>query len=167
MINKARAAFTRACVNHPRKIIAGASTPALGAAAMLIPLDGGVTLGTLALLGGSFAFATETTYGNLKAHKQKARIAHLDEIYVCNRAQQAAYERLENKIRRAQWVFENTLEPKAKKRILKRAQNMAKKQQWIVDGLMTEKEFNRIRNAEHVEFDLKRQKLKKPNVGAN
>ena len=50
MITKLRAAFTRAKVNHPRKLIFG--TPN-AVAAMLIPFDGGASfLMTSALTGG-------------------------------------------------------------------------------------------------------------------
>ena len=165
MITKLRAAFTRAKVNHPRKLIFG--TPN-AVAAMLIPFDGGASfLMTSALTGGWQIPSILITGGPFNTpgledqsiYKTPAKITHklndgTEKTYATNEAQRQAYQKWENKIRSLQRQFQYATNNQKRQKLLKEAQKLADKQQWLVDGL---KEVDGTFESETpIEFKLQR-----------
>ncbi len=139
MLESLKAKFTRAKVNHPRKLGWGSLASLNTMGACMLPLDGGATLLCTGLITASVSGpAISETLQNLEDYKTKARIHHLGANYPANKAQQRAYQRLESRISTLERKFENAPSNKIRQKFLKKAQKCADKQQWIVDGLKKE-----------------------------
>lgn len=163
MINKLRAAFTRAKVNHPRKLIYG---PPNAAAAMLIPFDGGITLAVTSFMSITFAGFIVSAAADeevpdpvplltidLDDHKKRAVIEHLGQKYQGTVAQEKAYDAMEFEIRKIQRKFSNASNAHRRK-LNKKAQKIADQQQWIIDGL--KQVTDDTPSEEQVEFSIQR-----------
>ncbi|GEM_PF-2779061 len=164
MITKLRAAFTRAKINHPRKLTFG--TPHT-AAACLIPLDGGITLagtslvhglwGGIALMNGEGFFGWPGAKDDLKNRKLFTTITHLDKKYAANGAQKEAYDKLETGIRAIKNKFRSAHDNRERKKLNKKAQLLADKQQWIIDGLQEDTGIRpEVKEENPIEFKIER-----------
>lgn len=159
MLNNLKAKFTRATINHPRKIALGTITSAHGAAFCLLPFDGGISFTSVCMASGLMGLTASPMWvalyaDNLSDYQTKAHITHSDgKTYSANRAQKNAYDAMERKINRYQALFNDAHQNGRKKRLLKKAQSCADKQQWIIDGLKT----NSLKEKEeHIEFKIQR-----------
>lgn len=165
MITKLRAAFTRAKVNHPRKLIFG--TPN-AVAAMLIPLDGGASFLMTSAFTGVWQIPSLGATGELfntpnlddqSIYKTPAQITHklndgTEKTYAANEAQRQSYQKWENEIQRIKHKFQRATNNQQRQKLLKKAQKLADKQQWLVDGL---KEVDGTFESETpIEFKLQR-----------
>lgn len=172
MINKLRAAFTRAKVNHPRKLIYG--TPN-AVAVMLIPFDGGITFaitsGSSIGLAGSQLFFTKLDkdtadplpVNDLDDYKYAAVIEHLGKKYHANVAQREAYDKRERRINKIKNQFSYASQDH-RKTLQKQAQKLADQQQWIIDGLKQVTDENPLETQTELNIDRGRttRKTKKP-----
>ena len=170
MLDKLKGAWTRAKVNHPRKLFAGGVASTNGAAACLIPLDGGLTFTIIACCsfigGGATAMIDGMENGFGEAHKRSGSIIYKGKTYLGTRAQKNAYNNLDRKIYELKEQFGVARTKRKKNSLLKKAQSCVRKQEYILEDMIEE---GKPHPTDDMEFKLERRHVrgKASKVGAN